>query len=196
MNENIATIYIYLRGLNIHGIHNSNLGLALARPEIVPFRLTPNMIDALGLSGVEGLYRQVCQVTMTLLRSNKETVLSVLESFVHDPLVEWSRSKHQSLHHHPGPTNSPSKSEAAKLILKKIDERLRGIYNLQVPRSSNNRRKSTVGNNSRTTTRKGETVHEEGLLPLSVQGQVDRLIQEAVSEENLAQMYFGWMPFL
>lgn len=156
------------------------------------------MIDALGLSGVEGLYRQVCQVTMTLLRSNKETVLSVLESFVHDPLVEWSRSKHQSLNHHPshaGPTtsssSSPSKSEAAKLILKKIDERLSGIYNLQVPRSSNTRRKGTLGQS-----RKGEKVHEEGLLPLSVQGQVDRLIQEAVSEENLAQMYFGWMPFL
>ena len=33
-------------------------------------------------------------------------------------------------------------------------------------------------------------------LPLSVQGQVQWLIQEAVSMENLSQMYIGWMPFL
>lgn len=33
-------------------------------------------------------------------------------------------------------------------------------------------------------------------IPLSVPGQVHRLIQEATSDENLAQMYIGWMPWL
>lgn len=32
--------------------------------------------------------------------------------------------------------------------------------------------------------------------PLSVQGQVQRLIQQATSDENLSRMYIGWMPFL
>jgi phosphatidylinositol kinase/protein kinase (PI-3 family) len=32
-------------------------------------------------------------VGMGVLRGNHETLMSVLESFLHDPLVEWGRSK-------------------------------------------------------------------------------------------------------
>jgi serine/threonine-protein kinase ATR len=32
-------------------------------------------------------------------------------------------------------------------------------------------------------------------LPLSVEGQAHRLIQEAVSLENLGRMYIWWMPW-
>ncbi|OQR83900.1 phosphatidylinositol kinase (PIK-L4) [Achlya hypogyna] len=147
-------------------------GLKLARPEIVPFRLTPQMLDAFGLCGVEGVFRTTSEVTLTLLRANRETLRSVLESFVHDPLVEWSRSKSKQ-----GPvvrkvvaTHEQVNSEA-KSMLKTIDDRVRGIWNL------------------------GKAQHHE-TLPLSVKGQVDRLISEATADENLAQMYVGWMPFL
>ena len=37
-------------------------GLALARPEIVPFRLTPNMVDAMGPTGFEGVFRAAAEV--------------------------------------------------------------------------------------------------------------------------------------
>ena len=30
---------------------------------------------------------------MRLLRANTDTLMSVLESFIHDPLVEWNRKK-------------------------------------------------------------------------------------------------------
>ena len=33
-------------------------------------------------------------------------------------------------------------------------------------------------------------------FPLSVNGQVDCLIKDACSENNLAQMYMGWMPWV
>lgn len=67
-------------------------GLQLLRPEIVPFRLTANMLDGMGLSGYEGCFRRVAEVTMTVLRGNRDMLLSVLESFIHDPLVEWTTS--------------------------------------------------------------------------------------------------------
>ncbi|KDO30102.1 hypothetical protein SPRG_05293 [Saprolegnia parasitica CBS 223.65] len=148
-------------------------GLKLARPEIVPFRLTPNILDAFGLTGVEGVYRTTSEVTLTLLRANRETLRSVLESFVHDPLVEWGRSKSKQSTHvvrKVVASNEQVNSEA-KTMLKTIDDRVRGIWNL------------------------GKASHHE-TLPLSVKGQVDRLIAEATSDENLAQMYVGWMPFL
>ena len=37
------------------------MGLALAVPEVVPFRLTQNLVDALGVTGYEGVFRQVSQ---------------------------------------------------------------------------------------------------------------------------------------
>jgi serine/threonine-protein kinase ATR len=43
-------------------------GLSLARPEIVPFRLTPNMVDAMGLTGLEGCFRCSMEVCLGLLR--------------------------------------------------------------------------------------------------------------------------------
>jgi serine/threonine-protein kinase ATR len=50
------------------------------------------MLDGMGLTGAEGVFRRVAEVTMTVLRHNRSMLMSVLESFIHDPLVEWSRS--------------------------------------------------------------------------------------------------------
>ncbi|KAJ3474989.1 hypothetical protein NLI96_g12128 [Meripilus lineatus] len=68
-------------------------GKTLETPERVPFRLTQNMVDGLGITGVEGVFRNGCEITMQLLRDNKDTLMSVLDAFVHDPLVEWEDEK-------------------------------------------------------------------------------------------------------
>ncbi|KAG3195500.1 Serine/threonine-protein kinase [Phytophthora cactorum] len=164
-------------------------GLKLTKPEIVPFRLTPNIIDAFGITGYEGVFRRVSEVTMQLLRENKATLRSVLESFIHDPLVEWGRrGKATQSSANSGKTAAELSSERSKqetrLVLKTIDDRLRGIYNL------GDAIRPLVSSSHRNILPENET------LPLSVQGQVDKLIHEATSHENLAQMYIGWMPFL
>ena len=64
-------------------------GLTFSVPEMVPFRLTPNIVDAMGVCGVEGAFRRVCQTTMSVLRRESEMLMNVLDAFVHDPLVEW-----------------------------------------------------------------------------------------------------------
>ena len=56
--------------------------------EKVPFRLTQNVIDGFGITGIEGVYRRCCEVTLRILRENKNSLISVLESFVHDPLLD------------------------------------------------------------------------------------------------------------
>ncbi|GLD94292.1 hypothetical protein PINS_up002902 [Pythium insidiosum] len=162
-------------------------GLKLAKPEIVPFRLTPNMIDAFGVTGYEGVFRRVCEVTMKLLRENNETLRSVLESFIHDPLVEWGRrgkNAQTSSARGIAEISSDRGKEETRIILKTIDDRLRGVYNL------GDAIRPLVSSAHRSLLPENET------LPLSVQGQVDKLIHEATSHENLAQMYIGWMPFL
>ncbi|KAL2328900.1 hypothetical protein Fmac_022327 [Flemingia macrophylla] len=66
-------------------------GQRLKIPEIVPFRLTQMIEAALGLTGIEGSFRSNCETVIGILRKNKDILLMLLEVFVWDPLVEWTR---------------------------------------------------------------------------------------------------------
>lgn len=76
------------------------------------------MVAGLGVTGVEGpsdpnnhsqrptkpitgVFRISCEVTMQLLRSNGDCLMSILEAFVHDPLVEWEDEKRKKVHRIP-----------------------------------------------------------------------------------------------
>nr|CAB3266393.1 serine/threonine-protein kinase SMG1 [Phallusia mammillata] len=65
-------------------------GMQLRVPERVPFRLTQNLLRALGLPGVEGVFRNSCEQVLSTLRKGRETLLTLLEAFVYDPLVDWT----------------------------------------------------------------------------------------------------------
>lgn len=69
-----------------------NRGEMFEVPEVVPFRLTRNMVHAMGPLGVEGSFRKCCEITMTVLQDQMPTLMSVLRPFVYDPLVSWSRN--------------------------------------------------------------------------------------------------------
>ena len=58
-------------------------------PEKIPFRLTRMLVKAMGVSGVEGTYTYTCENVMRVLRSNRDSVMAMLEAFVHDPLMNW-----------------------------------------------------------------------------------------------------------
>ncbi|KAK1369602.1 Non-specific serine/threonine protein kinase [Heracleum sosnowskyi] len=66
-------------------------GHRLKIAEIVPFRLTQTLEAALGLTGVEGTFRANCEAVLSVLKNNKDILLMLLEVFVWDPLVEWTR---------------------------------------------------------------------------------------------------------
>ena len=46
-------------------------------------------MNAMEVSGIEGSYRITCERTMGVLRDNKDSLLAMLEAFVHDPLFSW-----------------------------------------------------------------------------------------------------------
>ncbi|XP_075536838.1 ATR serine/threonine kinase meiotic 41 [Dermacentor variabilis] len=144
-----------------------NKGETFDWPEKVPFRLTHNMVDAMGPLGYEGVFRKACEVTLRIMRNETDALMSVLKPFVHDPLVEWSKAPKGARSH---------QSESGEIINEKalvnvngIEQRLKGVYR---------GRNKPAG------------------PPLSVEGQVDSLIQEATNEVNLCQMYVGWGAYL
>ena len=152
----------------------------------MPFRLTPNILDAFGPSGAEGAYSgSLCSV-MSTLRENRDLLLSVLEPFLKDPIIDWKRHRGQQVAF--GDKESSGAIEAKRSI-KVIEERLKGIYNLRNPNYKKIRR--TDGQASLT-----DDDDMAYIIPLSVEGQVHKLISEACSHENLVQLYVGWMSWL
>ncbi|XP_050231488.1 serine/threonine-protein kinase ATR isoform X2 [Mercurialis annua] len=94
-------------------------GLQLEKPELVPFRLTQNIIDGLGITGYEGIFLRVCEITLSVLRTHRETLMSVLETFIHDPLVEWTKT-HKS-------SGVEVQNPHAQRAINNIEARLRGV---------------------------------------------------------------------
>ncbi|KAK0416987.1 hypothetical protein QR680_012784 [Steinernema hermaphroditum] len=140
-------------------------------PEVVPFRLTRNVIDGFGPTGVEGVYRKACETTMTILREKKDMLITVLQAFCHDPLLEWGveRSQQHRQNHTKG--NAMNQVKPADEVVFMVEERL--IGKIVSPKVF----KSKLTN-----------------IPMSVQGQVAKLINIAKDERKLSVMYVGWAP--
>lgn len=70
-------------------------GQQLKVPETVPFRLTPMLQDALGICGINGMFRNVLEDTLRVVGRPEscEAILTLMESFIYDPLVEWTVRK-------------------------------------------------------------------------------------------------------
>jgi serine/threonine-protein kinase ATR len=68
-------------------------GLTFQKPELVPFRLTHNMVDAMGPQGIEGPFRKAAELTYSLLRQHEDTLITILETFVHDPTTDFIGGK-------------------------------------------------------------------------------------------------------
>ena len=150
-------------------------GLELETPEMVPFRCTQNIVDGLGAGGYEGVFMRASEITLGVLRNHREALMSVLETFVHDPLVEWSKAVKAGggSGRRPGGdgqgANFGAEAERGKEALDKITSRLEGVV---------------VG------------VGSAPSLPLSPQGQARRLIEEATSRKSLGAMYIWWMAWM
>ncbi|KAF2349989.1 Serine/threonine-protein kinase SMG1, partial [Trinorchestia longiramus] len=65
-------------------------GKLLRVPEHVPYRMTQNIEAALGVTGVEGVFRHACEHVLATMREGRESLLTLLETFIYDPLVDWT----------------------------------------------------------------------------------------------------------
>lgn len=68
-------------------------GLTFDKPELVPFRLTHNMVDAFGAYGYNGPFRRTCEITLGLLRQNEDALMTILETFLYDPTTDFIGQK-------------------------------------------------------------------------------------------------------
>lgn len=180
-------------------------------PEKIPFRLTRMLVNAMEISRIEGNFKSTAIDVMGVLRQNKESVMAVLEAFVHDPLINWRLLK-------PGPEEStpPSGIGSAGDIPTLGDMPILGLgheRDLMTSIHSRPSRNSVQRRGSFVQDVPFETLNNQAVnvlarvknkltgrdfednSVLSVPNQVRRLITQATSYENLCQSYLGWCPF-
>ncbi|KAJ5108762.1 hypothetical protein N7456_005437 [Penicillium angulare] len=97
-------------------------GQTFEKPEVVPFRLTQNMIDAFGAYGYNGPFRRTCEITMSLLRQNEDALMTILETFLHDPTTDFIGKRRRNH------TNVPDTPAG---VLEDVRNKLRGFMSKQ-----------------------------------------------------------------
>ncbi|KAH3666684.1 hypothetical protein WICMUC_005501 [Wickerhamomyces mucosus] len=141
-------------------------GRYLPIPELVPFRLTRDMIDGLGITGVKGSFEKCSEHVYRVLRQNSERILGILDVLEFDPLHSWAmsslrRKKMLEL-------LDDGNSNISASISKDGSDALRAIKGVEYKLTGNG---------------------------LSVEATVQELIQEATDPEKLGVIYHGWSPF-
>ncbi|GBP30109.1 hypothetical protein EVAR_94952_1 [Eumeta japonica] len=146
-----------------------------------------------GVTGIEGTYRRTCESVMEVLHRHKDSVMAVLEAFVYDPLLNWrlidagrrSRTEPSLCSPTEGPSSPlPSRSRPNLCVNEALDP----------PAETNlNKRALAIVNRVRDKLTGRDFPHIDETV--SVEKQVDLLIQQATSNENLCQCYVGWCPF-
>ena len=143
-------------------------GEGLTVPEMVPYRLTHNVIDGMGVLNYEGCFRRTCETTLRCFRNEYQTLFPILcnmstaenETQVGDPKPQQSGSNQGS----PKETEIERRIREAGVRINAVHLRLKGY-----------------GEDQRTL--------------LSIEGQVDYTIIEATKKSNLINMFGGWFSF-
>jgi len=129
---------------------------------------------------------------MKVLRENKESLMAVLEAFVHDPLIGWRLL---------GPNegkNNPSKDisieeedeafSSSALVKDKVGKSLPDDVDVEAPEALNEKAIAITTRIQNKLTGKDFSQKET----LDVKQQVQRLIKQATDLEILCQSYLGW----
>ncbi|XP_048590826.1 serine/threonine-protein kinase ATM isoform X1 [Brassica napus] len=145
-------------------------GLMLKTPERVPFRLTRDIIDGMGITGVEGVFRRCCEETLSVMRTNKEALLTIVEVFIHDPLYKWALSPLKALQ------RQKETEDYDGVNLEGLQEEFEG--NKDAARALMRVKQKLDG--------------YEGGEMRSIHGQAQQLIQDAIDTDRLSHMFPGW----
>lgn len=152
-------------------------GKILPHKELVPFRLTRDILAPMGVCGTEGVFRQTCEATMSILRQNHSTLSTILEVLLYDPMYTWTSTTKQARRQlrdsedyeddesSNDVTNEVERNSMASRALLKIQEKLKGLT-------------------------------DDSTSYSSVEGQVNSLIQKAISTNAQCQLFKGWQAFL
>ncbi len=144
-------------------------GRVLPIPELVPFRLTRDIVDAMGITRTEGVFRRCCEFVMEALREERDNIMTLLNVLRYDPLYSW--------------TVSPLKAKR----MQEAQEGTDGQDGVDVAIEGSKRNQEDSGEAGRALA----VVEKKLSKTLSTAATVNELIQQATDDRNLALLYSG-----
>jgi len=199
-------------------------GKGLQTPETVPFRLTRDIVDGFGVTGIEGTFRQSCIQTLQVLRDHASSLLTILEVIIHDPLYKWKVSPLQARKRQaenrddgegeaeggrtvgivaktPGGGSGRATGKNATLLKAAATTTTKTTTKTCDSQDEEIRAESTFGRDAANRTiariRNKLQGHEDPTgEPLGVEGQVEFVLCEAMSPQNLSKLFQGWSAWL
>jgi serine-protein kinase ATM len=146
------------------------MGRVLPVPELVPFRLTRDIIDGMGITKTEGVFRRCCEFTLEALRKEVYSIMTILDVLRYDPLYSWSISPVRLARLQHDQSVAPQAAD--------------------VDGGGTERPRDTV-NQPGEADRALTVVNKKLSKTLSVTATVNDLINQASDERNLAVLYSG-----
>ncbi|KAJ1947971.1 Serine/threonine-protein kinase tel1, partial [Linderina macrospora] len=156
------------------------LGELLPVPELVPFRLTREMVDGMGVLGLDATFRENCRIALAKIRENSRVVITILNVLKVDPLYMWSLI----------PLRRDKMEEQQQM-------RTENMYaELLAGRSGRSQSVPLAGAAADVDNKEASRsiLHVGKLLGanISVEGQINELIQQATNPDLLSRMFEGW----
>ncbi|KAL2075237.1 hypothetical protein VTL71DRAFT_180 [Oculimacula yallundae] len=146
------------------------MGRVLAVPEIIPFRCSRDIVDGMGITKTEGVFRRCCEFTLETLRKESSTIMAILEVLRYDPLYSWSINP---------------------LRQAKIQEGQSAALPTDVGKAHEKKTVNEPGEADRALT----VVNKKLSKTLSVTATVNDLINQATDEKHLALLFSGWAAY-
>jgi ataxia telangiectasia mutated family protein len=151
-------------------------GRVLPIPEVVPFRLTRDLVDGMGYTRTEGVYRRCCEFTLEALREERESIMTLLNVLRYDPLYSWTVSA----------AKAKRLQEADDVPDRAVDEA--NMMEQQASRKGDDE----MGEAGRALA----VVEKKLSKTLSKEATVSELIAQATDERNLALLFAGWSAWV
>ncbi|KAA8892921.1 hypothetical protein FN846DRAFT_923968 [Sphaerosporella brunnea] len=148
-------------------------GRILPVPEVVPFRLTRDIVAGMGVTKTEGVFRRCCEFTLEVLRNEASSITTILDVLRYDPLYSWSMSP---------------------LRMKRMQDNHLEV-SMTSERSIDGVAKPKKAESESEADRALTVVAKKLSKTLSVSATVNELIQQASDERNLAVLYAGWAAY-
>lgn len=158
-------------------------GRILPIPEVVPFRMTRDIVDGMGITKTDGVFRRCCEFTLDALREDTYSIMTILDVLRYDPLYSWSST----------PMRLAKLQRAARMGEEEVSGDAGAAAGPTAAGELGNKKKAV--NEPSEADRALEVVRKKLSKTLSVTATVNDLINQATDERNLAVLYSGWAAY-
>lgn len=182
------------------GHHFETAVQVLPFPELMPFRLTPQIVNVFQPLGPAGMIKDVMVAVLGALQESRHVILSVLEAFVKEPTEDWI----EFVREQEGNSDESKIEMFSEERMRCLKEKLTGFNPSHVtvwalsknkavrrdPAALEDLKKIVLGLNHESARanmgRAGLTIHQ----------QVDVLLEQATDPNILGRTWLGWKPFI